>query len=78
MACNDSDVHMDLEVHWKIEEPGTKGGRSQLPASSLSVDLLGNATRVFKLNNELPDGAVQLCMSKQKLHRAQIAGFAVG
>ena len=40
-------------------------------------DLLGDAERVVDLDPEIANGAFQLGVTEQKLHRPQIAGLAI-
>jgi hypothetical protein len=43
----------------------------------LELDLLGDIWSVIYLNPEISDGALQLCMAEEKLHGAEVSGFAV-
>lgn len=49
-----------------------------MPFAQLSnVDLLGDASCVFKLDTEIPNRAVHLGVAEQKLGRAQITSLTV-
>ena len=43
----------------------------------LDVDLLSDAECVFQFNAQIANGAIDLGVAEQQLHRAQVAGFTV-
>lgn len=53
------------------------GGRLLPSAKRSDVDFLGDAQSVIELDTEVANRAVDLCVTEQKLNRAQIAGFPV-
>jgi hypothetical protein len=43
----------------------------------LKFDLLGDIQSIIYLNPKIPDGAFEFSMAKEKLHCAQVSGFAI-
>lgn len=44
------------------------------PLLDLDIHLFGDRQRIIDFDTEIPDGALHLCMPKQKLNRSEIAG----
>ncbi len=59
---------------WPVS--GRHGWRSR-PAARLHLGLLCDLQRIVNLDAEIPDGAFELCMSKQKLNNPKIPGSTV-
>jgi hypothetical protein len=53
------------------------GGGCPLCPSNSDVDLLGNFEGVIDFDAEVPDSAFNLGVSKQQLHRSQVASALV-
>jgi hypothetical protein len=52
-------------------------GTSALPLQGSNVDLLRYCKSIIHIDAEIPDSALYLGMTKQKLHGSQIPGAAV-
>ena len=57
---------------WRVDDHRRDAGGRQL-----ELDLLGHVQSVVYLNPEISDGALQLHMTEEELHSAQVAGFAI-
>jgi hypothetical protein len=65
---SDIDVANDIPFWHECETEGGAKPVRLCPCSS-DVNLLGYGEGIIYLNTEIPDGALDLCMTQQQLHR---------